>query len=114
VFHVDVAKVDRDVAYVAMVIHVCCKRLFQMFHLFVANVFIWMSHMFQVFYLVVAHAFTMAFQVFSCVFCKCVQTHVSYFSSAFRRMLQMFYLFVLKVDLVLLLGNHLPQSRQRK
>jgi hypothetical protein len=28
VFHTDVAKVDRDVAYVAMVIHVCCKLLF--------------------------------------------------------------------------------------
>jgi hypothetical protein len=34
VFHVYVAKVDRDVAYVAMVMHVCCKRLFQMFQLF--------------------------------------------------------------------------------
>jgi hypothetical protein len=64
VFHVDVAKVDRDVAYVAMAIHVYCERLFQMFHLFfqtyVANMFyldvtyvshicckcfIWMSHM---------------------------------------------------------------------
>jgi hypothetical protein len=44
VFYVDVAKVDRHVAYVAMAIHVCCKRLFKMFHLFfltyVANVFI--------------------------------------------------------------------------
>jgi hypothetical protein len=47
VFHVNVAKVDRDVAYVAMAIHVCYKRLFQMFHLFVANVFIWMLHMFH-------------------------------------------------------------------
>jgi hypothetical protein len=31
VFHIDVAKVDRDVVYVAMAIHVCCKRPFQMF-----------------------------------------------------------------------------------
>jgi hypothetical protein len=30
----DVAKVDRDAVYVAMAIHVCCNRLFQMFHLF--------------------------------------------------------------------------------
>ena len=47
----DVEKVDRDVAYVAMAIHVCCKRLFQMFHLFfqmyVAYVFIWLLHMFH-------------------------------------------------------------------
>jgi hypothetical protein len=44
-----VVKVDRDVAYVAMVIHVCYKRL-PMFHLcfrtYVASVFILMLHMF--------------------------------------------------------------------
>jgi hypothetical protein len=43
--------VDVDVAYVATVAHVCCKRLFPMFHLFfqtyVASVFIWMLHMFH-------------------------------------------------------------------
>jgi hypothetical protein len=71
VFRMDVAKVDRDVAYVAMAMPSCCKRLFQMFYLFfrrmlqafylnvayVASVFIWMLHMlamtfncFQVFY----------------------------------------------------------------
>jgi hypothetical protein len=27
VFHPDVAKIDRDIAYVAMVVHVCYKRL---------------------------------------------------------------------------------------
>ena len=32
-FHMDVAKVDRDVAYVASVSEACCKRLFKMFHL---------------------------------------------------------------------------------
>jgi hypothetical protein len=46
----DVVEVDRDVAYVAMAIHVYCKRLFKMFQLFfqkyVASVFIWMLHMF--------------------------------------------------------------------
>jgi hypothetical protein len=34
VFYTDVAKVDCDVAYVAMVVHLCCKYLFPMFHLF--------------------------------------------------------------------------------
>jgi hypothetical protein len=37
----DVAKVDLDVAYVAMPIHSCLKRMFQVFHLFqtyIANV----------------------------------------------------------------------------
>jgi hypothetical protein len=51
VFRMDVGKVDQDVAHVAMVVHVCCKRLFQMFYLFfwtyVASVFIWMLHMFH-------------------------------------------------------------------
>ena len=62
-FNTDVAKVDRDVASVAMVVHVCCKLLFSMFHLFfptyVASVFIWMLHMFthtlHVFYLDVVY-----------------------------------------------------------
>ena len=44
VFHTDVANIDRDVPYVAMVVHVCCNRLSSMFHLFfqtyVASVFI--------------------------------------------------------------------------
>jgi hypothetical protein len=34
VLHTGVAKVDQDVAYVAIAIHVCCKRLFEMFDLF--------------------------------------------------------------------------------
>jgi hypothetical protein len=34
VFHIDVPKVDRDITYVAMISHTCCKRVFQMFHLF--------------------------------------------------------------------------------
>jgi hypothetical protein len=33
VFHMDVVKVDRDVAYVAMVVHIYFKLLFLMFHL---------------------------------------------------------------------------------
>ena len=48
VFHVDVVKVDRNVAYVAMAIHICCKCLFQMFHLFFIR-------MLQMFYLDVAY-----------------------------------------------------------
>jgi hypothetical protein len=44
VVFMDVAKIDRDVAYVVMIVHVCCKRQFLMFHLlfqtYVASVFI--------------------------------------------------------------------------
>jgi hypothetical protein len=43
-FRMNVAKVDRDVAYVAMVVHLCWKHLFLMFYLFfqmyIASVFI--------------------------------------------------------------------------
>jgi hypothetical protein len=43
-FRMNVAKVDQDVANIAMVIHLCCNRLFLTFHLFfqtyVASVFI--------------------------------------------------------------------------
>ena len=49
-FRMDITKVDRDVVYVAMVVHICCKRLFPMFYLFfqtyVESVLIWMLHMF--------------------------------------------------------------------
>jgi len=104
VFHIDVAKVDQDVAYVAMVIHVCCKRLFQMFHLFfqtyVVSVFIGTLNMFHTnieCFIWMLHMFLMAFQVFS-VFLQVFQEHVSSVSSVFRRMLQIFHLDVSKVD----------------
>jgi hypothetical protein len=38
VLHTDVVKVDQDVAHVAIAIHVCCKRLFEMFHPFQTRV----------------------------------------------------------------------------
>jgi hypothetical protein len=34
VLHMDVAKVDQDVAHVASVSDECCKCLFKIFHLF--------------------------------------------------------------------------------
>jgi hypothetical protein len=46
----DIAKVDRDIAYVAMIVHIYCKLMFSMlyfFPMFVASVFIWMLHMFS-------------------------------------------------------------------
>jgi hypothetical protein len=74
VLHMDVAKVDRDAAHVAIAIHVCCKRLFEMFH--------------QFFQTCVASALT--------GFCICFHTDVASVCSKcffhFRRMLQVFYL----------------------
>jgi hypothetical protein len=108
VFHSDVTKVDRNVAYVAMVVHVCCKLLFLIFHLFfqtyVANVFIWVLHMFHTYVASVLSGrcvcFTIVFQVFSGVL-QVFQMHVSSISSVFRFML---HLYISKVDRVL----HLP------
>ena len=88
VFQMDVAKVNRDVAYVAMVVHVFRKGMLPMFHVFLdvyrkcvyLNVVYIFTHMMQVFYLDVA-MFTMVSSVFRC-FCKC-----------FRNMFQMFHLF---------------------
>jgi hypothetical protein len=39
-FHADVAKVDQDVAHVAIVVHVCCKCLFSVFQLFLYTYFL--------------------------------------------------------------------------
>ena len=93
-FHLDVAKVDRDVAHVVMVILVCCNCMFQMFYLFfqtyVASVFIWMFHMFHTYVTGVLSGcsvclpwFQVFFQVFfasvSYVYFKyfiCLQTYV--------------------------------------
>jgi hypothetical protein len=51
VFYMNVVKVDRDIAYVTMVVHGCCKLLFPMLHLFfqthVTSVFIWILHLFH-------------------------------------------------------------------
>jgi hypothetical protein len=38
VFYVNVVKVDRDVAYVEMIVRVCCKLLFPNFNLFFPDV----------------------------------------------------------------------------
>jgi hypothetical protein len=80
----DVAKVDRDVAYVAMVVHLCCKCLSLIFHLFfqiyVASVFVWKLHMLQIFYLDIAYVL----QRFSSVLCV--------FYQCFRCIFQIFHL----------------------
>jgi hypothetical protein len=67
VFHI-----DRDVAYVAMVVHVCYKFLFPMFHLFFGRVLqvclfgccIHFTHMLHAFHLNVAYILQLPFQVF--------------------------------------------------
>ena len=98
----DVAKVDRDVAYVGMVVHVCCKLLFSMFYLFFRHMLqvclsaccICFTHMLQVFYLTVAYVCN-GFKVLLGVFASV--------SAIFGRMLQALHSDVAKQDLVLLM-----------
>ena len=69
-FQMDVAKVDRDIAYVTMVIHVCYKGLLPMFHLcfrlYVASVFIWILHMFHTYVACVLYGCCVCLQRFKC------------------------------------------------
>jgi hypothetical protein len=63
VLYIDVAKVDRDVAYIAMVVHICCNGLLLMFHLCVLDVcgkcvyldVAYILHMLHVFYVDVTY-----------------------------------------------------------
>ena len=113
-FRMDVAKVDRNGAYAAMAIHACCKSLFQKFRLF-------LGHILQVFYLDVAYVSHICCKCFIWILhtlataCKCfrrmlqvLQTYVASVSdvcckcfSCLRRILQVFHLDIVKVDLVL-------------
>jgi hypothetical protein len=111
VFYVDVAKVDRDVAYVAMDVHVCCKLLFPMFHLFFFRrmlqvSFIWMLHMFHTYVASVLSGCCVCFTMFFRCFCKCFKCMFQVFDLLFRRMLHVLYLDVAKVDRVLHLPPH--------
>jgi hypothetical protein len=112
VFHVDNAKVDRGVGYVAMVVHVCCKLLFSMFSCFpdiccsyldVAYVlhiyctcFIWMLCMFYM----VFKCFLDVFASVSDAYFKCFIYLQTYVASL--------HLDVSKVDRVLHLAHSSP------
>jgi hypothetical protein len=82
--YIDAAKVNQDVAYVAMVVHICCKGLLPMFNLYfwmyVASVFIWMLHMFHTYVACVLSECCVCLQMFSSVF--------RYLFKCFRSMLE--------------------------
>jgi hypothetical protein len=50
VFYTDVTKVDRDIAYVAMIVHVCCKYVY-------LDMCICFTHMFAIVFHVFLHTF---------------------------------------------------------
>jgi hypothetical protein len=79
VFHLDMAKVDLDVA---MIKYACCKPMLQMF---------------KVFQTYVANVLCRCLKSISWC-CKCLFTHVLSVSSVFRCISQMFHLDVLNID----------------
>jgi hypothetical protein len=82
VFHLNFAKVDLDVVYVAMIKYACCKPMLQMF---------------KVFQTYVANVLCRCLKSISWC-CKCLFTHVLSVSSVFRCISQMFHLDVLNID----------------
>jgi hypothetical protein len=63
-----------DAAYVAMAVHLCCKRLFPMFHLifqtYVISVFIWMLHMLHTYVAnILSRCYISVALVFKCFMC---------------------------------------------
>jgi hypothetical protein len=76
VFHADIAKVDRDAAYVTIIVHVCCKCLFPMFHLFFSDVCC------KCIYLDVAYVSHICCKSILSAYCICLQC----FCMCFRRM----------------------------
>ena len=92
----------------------CSQRFICFFQMYVTSVFIWILYMFHTYVASVLSGccvcFTMVFKCFQ-VFLQVFQIHVSSISSAFRRMLQVLYLNVSKVDRVLHLPSRLLLSR---
>jgi hypothetical protein len=96
-------KIDWDVAYVAMVVHVCCKRLSQMFHLFLCTYVVSVSDAcLKCFICFLLYVASKCFKSKSgcCTCCNSVSTICHKYFISFRRILQMFRLDVAKVDLV--------------
>jgi hypothetical protein len=81
VFRMNVAKVDQDVAYVAIGVHLCCKHLSPMFHLFFRYLlqvcFIWMLHMVHTYIASVLFGCCVCFAMATDVFSWCFQMYVT-------------------------------------
>ena len=93
-FHANVVKVDRNVV---MVVHVCCKRLSPMFHLFFIHV---CCKCFICLLLYVASVASECFKSRSgcCTCCNGVSAVCSKCFICFRRMLRSFHPDIAKVD----------------
>jgi hypothetical protein len=104
VFRTNVAKVYQDIAYVAMIVHVCCKRLAPVFHLCFSDVCCkcvyldvpYVSHICCKCFIWMLCLFAMVLKYFR-VFLQVLQMHVSSISSIFFCMLQVLHPNVSKV-----------------
>jgi hypothetical protein len=113
-FHMDVLKVDQNVAHVAYVTSVsdkCCKRLFKMFYLFQIYVarsgcFICFTHTLQKYIPNVSSVFSLMLQqLFSCCKLQVFYLNIAYVTVAIhiccKCMFQIFYVFHMYVVSVL-------------
>jgi hypothetical protein len=81
-FQMNVAKVDQNVAYVAMVAHVCYKGLFPMFHLCFWTycckcVYLNVAYVLHICcrcFICILHVFAMVFKLLSCIFASVSET----------------------------------------
>jgi hypothetical protein len=91
VFHVDIAKVDRDVAHVTMAIHIYFKCMSLMFHLFQTYVASVSSKCCK------SRSgcciYMQVFQVFSYVRCKCFHLDVAIFCNGYTHAFKFFLVF---------------------
>jgi hypothetical protein len=105
-FQMNVVKVDQNIVYIAMlytyVTEVCSKCFICVFGRIIASVFIWMLHTFHTYIVSILSGYCV--QWFSSVFHMFLQVFQKYVLSVlfvFRRMLQVLYLNVSKIDRVL-------------
>ena len=80
-FQMDVANVDRDVAYVATVVDVCCKGLLPLFHLCFSAAcckFIYLDVAYVSMVVHLCWCLSPMFHLFSRRMCKCVYLDVAY------------------------------------
>jgi hypothetical protein len=89
VFHIDVVKVDRSVAHIIMVILVCFKCRYQIFHLFQIYVASVLSRCYKSRF--GCCIYIQVFQMFLYVYCKCFHLNVYNICNVYTRGFKFFY-----------------------
>jgi hypothetical protein len=94
----NVAKIDHDVVYIAMVVHVCyyketISNVSSVFQMYVGSVFIWMLRM------------------FSHICCKCFYLDVMYICNDFQVFLQVFHTHISSVSSIFFLYRNCCATR---